>query len=169
MTLWLKPTSQYRKIDCAVAVRWLLVPIGEKSGSRHLNKHSWCAHPLLIGRQLGHFNSQLNFAGWSADVTQIHSSVGLPPSACRSPHDGPWTIVRNFCSGGQTDTARSPAGRRMDAYGWPQDHLPILIPQLVTAKWSLDIRRMTVQSFTVSPWAVPCMFNVLCCYIDYIE
>ena len=125
-----------------------LAPIGEKSGGRRLNKHSWSAHLLLIWRRPEQFNSQLNFAGWSADVTQIHSSVGLLPAAYRSPHGGPWATVRNFGSGGQTETTRSPAGCRTNVCGWPQDHLPILIPQQVIARWSLDVRGITVRSST---------------------
>ena len=57
-----------------------LANIGKKFGGLCPNKHSWSAHPLLIGRCPERFNSQLNFAGWSADVTQINSSArGMPP------------------------------------------------------------------------------------------
>ena len=125
-----------------------LVPIGDKSGSSRPNKHSWSAHPLLVGRQPKHFNSQLKFGGWLADATQIHSSVGLLPAACWSPHSGPWATVRNFGSGCRTETAWSPAGRRTAACGWPSDHLVILIPQRMTARWPLDVRGITVRSST---------------------
>ena len=135
-------------------MRRVLHQIQQKSGGRRPNKHSWSAHPLLIWRWPSHFNSQLNFAGWSADVTKLHSSVGLLPAACRSLHGGPWATVRNFCSADQTYTARSPPGRRTDACGWPLDHLPILVPQVVTVMWSLDRRTMTVRSSIDHPWCL---------------
>ena len=65
-------------------MRRVLHQIHQKSGGR-LNKHSWSAHPLLIRRRPELFNSQLNFAGWSANVMQINSSAGIPRGAAQSP------------------------------------------------------------------------------------
>ena len=131
--LSLKPTSQQRKIDRRIAARRVLHQIRQISGGRP-NKHSWSAHPLLIRRRRSHFNSQLNFAGWSADVMKIHSLVGRLPAACRSLHGGPWATVRNFCSAGQTYTARrTPVGDR-----W-------IICRFSFPKWWLLCDRWTVE------------------------
>ena len=154
-------------------MRRLLHQIRQKLGGHRPNKHSWSAHPLLIRRRPGHFNSQLKFAGWLADVTKIHSSVGPLPAACRSPHGGEWATVRKFCSAGQTDTARSPPGRR-DGHLWvtagssADSHSPSGDCYVIAGP-SKDDHAIIHWSSTVSPWAVPYMCNVLCCYIDYIE
>ena len=97
-------------------MRRVLHQIRQKSGGRCPNKHSWSTHPLLIRRRPEHFNSQLKFAGWSADVTTIHSSVGLLAASWRSAHGGPRATVGNYLlcrpNGHCRDTVRMPVGDR---------------------------------------------------------
>ena len=147
-------------------MRRVLHQIRQKSGHRRPNKHSWSAHPQVIGRCPEHFNSQLKFAGSSAEVTKIHSSVGLLVAAWRSAHGGPKATVGNFCYAGQTGTARAPPGRRTDACGWPLDHLPILVPQLLIVMWSLGHRTMPVRSSCDHP---RCLLGLCCaCVLFYV-
>ena len=155
-----------RKIHCPMIARRLLPQIRQKLGGCRPNKHSWSAHPALIGWWLRHFNSQLKFAWSLADVLTIPSSVGRLTAAWRSLHGGPWVTVGNFCYSGQTYTARSLPGRRTDASGWPRDHLPILLPQMVISGWSQDHWTMPVRSSSNHPW---CLL-VLCrtCVLFYV-
>ena len=89
-----------------------------------------CNNKLCIKRLL---NIQLKFAGSSADVTKIHSSVGLLAAAWRSAHGGPRATVGNFCYAGQTGTARTPYGRL-----W------------VTAQSSADSRAPIVDCYVIA-------------------
>ena len=97
-----------------MSARRVLHQIRQKSGGRRPNKHSWSAHPLLIRRRPEHFNSQLKFAGWSADVPTIHSSFGHLAAAWRSAHGSPRATVRNYLlcrpNGHRRDAVRTPVG-----------------------------------------------------------
>ena len=69
---------------------------------------------------------------------------------------------------------RAPPGHRMDACGWPLDHLPICIPQLFIVMWSLGHRQCPCDhpaiihcvSLDCSVYAYfLCCFMLLCCYV----
>ena len=129
-----------------------------------MSKHSWSAHPLLIRWRPEHFNSQLKFAGWSADVTTIHSSIGLLAAAWRSAHGGPRATVGNYLlcwpNGHRRDAVRTPVGDRSIICQFAPPNCCYVIA------WSSNDARAIIQrSSTVSPWTVLCMCTVLCCFM----
>ena len=70
---------------------------------------------------------------------------------------------------------RAPPGRRTDACGWPLDHLPIRVPQLLIVMWSLGHRTMPVRSSRDHPrcllglcCACVLLYVVLCCLCCYV-
>ena len=144
-------------------MRWVLHQIRQKSGGGRPNKHSWSAHPLLILRRPEHFNSQLKFAGWSADVSMIHSSFGHLAVTARRPkgHRRKLSVM---------STKWPPLGRRTDACGWPLDHLPIRALKLLIVTWSQDHRTMPVRSSSGHPRCPlgMCCACVLRCYMYYM-
>ena len=148
----LKLPSQERKINRRIAAR-LLHQIRQKSGGRSPNKHSWSAHPLLIRLWPEHFNSQLNFAGWSADVTQlIHrpASHGTSPShllaSARRPV-GIWGVIGGKKpTGGRTDICRSSSGCRTVTQGWSASNLDMESHLTVTARPPAGVHRETAGS-----------------------
>ena len=58
---------------------------GNKSGKTPAVICLQSPHLAVVWRRPGKFNSQLKFARWSADVTQINSSAGVPWDAARLP------------------------------------------------------------------------------------
>ena len=140
-------------------MRRVLHQILQKSGGGRPNKHSWSARPQVIGRCPEHFNSQLKFVGWSADVTKIHSSVGLLAVSARRPkgHRREFSVM---------PAKRAATGCRTDACGWPLDHLPIRVPQLLIVMWSLGHRTMPVRSSRDHP---RCLLGLCCaCVLFYV-
>ena len=92
------------------------------------NKHSWSAHPWLIGRCPEHFNSQLKFGRWSADVHQINSSAGIPRDTSWSPAGHRLATRGNLGCNWRKKTPQVAEWRsdvlRRDTGQWPRGDLP---------------------------------------------
>ena len=144
-------------------MRRVLHQIRQKSGGRHPNKHSWSAHPLLIRRRPEHFNSQLNFAGWSADVTQINSSAGVPRGVAQSPAGLCSTTRGNLGCNWWKKTHRWPQGHPPFSVGTPDGDPGVICRQPRHGKSPNGDRTATCRRPPGDRWIIAGHVNIISC------
>ena len=161
--IYFKGPSQERKIHRQIAARRVLHQILPKSGGRRQDEHSWSAHPAVIGRCLEHFNSQLKFAGWSADVTQINSSAGAPWGAARSPAGRRSATGGNLGCNWRKKTHRRPHGHPPFAVGTPDGDPVVICRQPRHGKSPNGDRTATCRRLPGDRWIIAWHVNIISC------
>ena len=151
------------KLIVGSKLRRLLHQIRQKSGGRRPNKHSWSAHPLLIRRRPEHFNSQLNFAGWSADVTQINSSAGVPRGAAQSPAGLRSATRGNLGCNWRKKTHRRPHGHPPFSVGTPDGDPGVICRQPRHGKSPNGDRTATCRRPPGDRWIIAGHVNIISC------
>ena len=146
-----------------MAARRVLHQILQKSESRCPNKHSWSAHPAVIGRCPEHFNSQLKFAGWSADVTQINSLAGTPRGAAQSPASRRSATSGNLGCNWRKKTHRWPHGHPPFAVGTPDGDPGLICRQPRHGKSPNSDRTATCRHPPGDRWIIAGHVNVISC------